>query len=603
MTKELEQPLLTSISHQENKSEPLATLSDFHFSSQGLPSRSACLKKYALMALGSLGGLGYWGVTNNYNEKHQFPKFIAISNNIGVAVSVGLFLLQSVDMALKLMDQLSGVVPEELKSILKLASEKYRKSIKRNTWVASIVSGFSFLIIALNDTLPPIAQIDSEVWRKIGIVGWALYFFGDQVWLHLLPFTVLQKPDNGKYRLPLIWAEKLYHCIVGKPDPIDLEIASIIDQLTKSYDEIRAPIADRVADSLEQFISKITSQITWRCRYDLTDVQDFLENKQGLDRLFNLLEQYPPRQPAAVSAYSRPVNLFLRLFGAHIQLGSGFVWWTNVYPALFRVFKQAGLNVGLTYFLSGIFGFLPSYALVVLLAFFGEMQFPRLVNYTINGFKKMLGFPSAPLIPAEAQIKPLLFPLVVAFDGFITWFSSVNAKSLNEELYQDVFSANEMTVLNLYSDVGVRILAFIALLDLYLHYLVETAAVFGEQNSHQQILARLLLIKENLPQDIMRAKPSRLIAELKKLNPEKIERLLGPDKTNEWLTEQEQKINQLKSQLALKKREKIFNESKSTGSIQQQKPAPGLLARGWNYLFSGRNRQDGVGNQSESLAI
>ena len=538
----------------EVKGNVLARLSNYHFSPQSLPTKSDSLKKYFFMSIAAGGGLAYWGVTDAYNSDHGYSKFIATNNLVGVTVSAGLFLLQSVDLAKELINELAGTVPDQLADILEVPSAIHRQKIMRRTFFGSSISGVPFLIIALISPLPPIASIQSDRWRKAAVGLWGAYIYSVNVGLHILPIAILQSPQFSYYRpSPLVCFNSTVQSTTEAPT-LEQEIASLDIELKADYNVPKDWIAGRLTSSLNQLIQKITDGISLSGYFDDRELNTVFEH-QGLDRLLYLLKQYPPTLAVSGST-SVWKNRAIRLFGAQLELGAGFTWWTNVFPALFQSLRQAGTNVALSYTLAALFGSLPSYTLIVILAFFGEMQIPRLVDYLINAGKKLTGYnKDFRLLPAEAKLNPPLWLLMTGATAWITAFSSVNAKSVNEQLYQDSFSGTFMTVLEVYADAGISIMTFMALMDLYYRYQKEISAAFGSSESHSHKLAHFLLILENLPKNIRRVIPATLMQELKQLPDEKLQVLLGAGKGLVWLKDHEQKIMKKETRLVQKKAE------------------------------------------------
>ncbi len=521
---DIKQP--SDVPRESQDDNVLAVLSDFHFSGRSLPSKSDCIKKYLILCSATGGGLTYWDVTDIYNSDYNFPAWIAYSNLIAVAVSAGLFLLLSVDLTKGLLEDLAGYVAEELEKILEVQPAKQRNKIRCRTLLGSSLSGVPYLIIALNNPLPPIKKIQSERWRK-GVKGlWGGYVYGVNVLFNLLPVTVLQSPQFSYYR----------------PFPSNHRIEG---ELKAGENELRTLIADRISYSFNQLVRDITADIQWRCRYEDHVVKE-LFNRQGADRLLYLLKRYPPPIAASFQITSSRTakygNYFIRLLGAHLQLGAGFTWWTNVFPALFQIFKQSGMNVALAYALTGLFGALPSYTSIVILAFFGEMQLPRLVDYIINAGKKIIGKnKDFRFLPPESRLNPMVWSVITMAMGYISKFASVNAKSVNEAQYRDSFSDTTMDILAIYADIGISVMTFIALMDLYYRYQTEVSAVFGTSKTHAQLFAHILVIQEKLPKDIRRLKPEKLLQSLKQLTDTELQVLLGPGKDRAWLQQFEKK--------------------------------------------------------------
>lgn len=160
--------------------------------------------------------------------------------------------------------------------------------------------------------------------------------------------------------------------------------------------------------------------------------------------------------------------------------------------------------------------------------------------------------------------------------GYITAFSSVNAKSVNEAQYRGSLSDTSMDVLAIYADIGISMMTFIALMDLYYRYQTEISAVFGDSQSHAQLFAHLLVIQEKLPKDIRRAQPEKLLQNLKQLTDTELQILLGTGKNKVWLQKFEEKINVKKEQLCqLKQNQEI--ERKKEISIKSYQPKPSLV--------------------------
>ncbi len=553
--------------YESQNNDVLPILSDFHFSRQSLPTKSDCIKKYLIMLSATGGGLAYWDVTDAYNAYYDFPVWEADSNVIGVTVSAALFLLQSVDLAKGLLEDLAGFVPERLEKVLEVPPASQRKKIKRRTFIGSSISGVPFLIIALNNPLPPIKKIVSDKLRK-GVIGlWGGYVYIVNVGLHLLPIAVLQSPQFSYYRpfpsIPRTLSER------------EQTIARLDGELKADENELRTLIADRLSYSFNQLVRDTTADIQWQCRYDDTVVKELFSRK-GTDRLLYLLEQYPPPVSSSTipSTTAKCQNYSVRLLGAQLQLGAGFTWWTNVFPALFQSLKQSGTNIGLAYALTGLFGAVPSYTLIVILAFFGEMQIPRLVDYVINASKKIIGKnKDFRFLPPESRLNPVMWSSATMATGYITAFSSVNAKSVNEAQYRDSLPDTSMDVLAVYADIGISILTFIALMDLYYRYQTEVSAVFGASQTHAQLFAHLLVIQEKLPKDIRRAKPEKLLQNLKKLTDTELQILLGPGKDKIWLQNFEEKINAKRTNLRELKQE----EQKEETPTQNRQPKPLLV--------------------------
>jgi hypothetical protein len=586
------EPLL----EQKHTGGVLSLLSDYHFSDKTLPSLSACLKKYAWMLLSAGGGLGYWSATKKYNENHDCTDFIAYSNTVCVIVVTSFFLLQSVDLARNYLNKLAGSAPPELSEIIETVSPQLRRSIKLKTGLGSSISGLPFLIIALNDSLPWIEIISSGTIKETGEAIWAFYFYAVNVGLHILPFALLQTLQFDYYLWPLTVCVQGFKKLFKKEDEamimLDCEITQIGKELQDNYDEIRGIISDRISRSLIHFFEKTSVKASLFCGDDMTEIKDvFSDRTEGLERLFFLLQNYPPKPAQPLP--SRNFQRFLRIFGAQLELGGAFIWWTNIFPTLYTLFKKTGMNVALVYSLTVILGATPSYVLFVLLAFFGENQFPRLIHYLINCGSKILGLPNtSPLFPPIAKARPILFGIGVLAIGYMSWFAPVNAKSLNEEQYQDIFSSDEMTVLNIYADTGILIMSFISLLDFFTRYLTEASAVFGTVGSTPQLLTRLLITHDNLAMDIMRTKPQLLVKELKELKDEKLKLLVGSDKDSHWLSQQEEKIISLETQLEQQKLAKVSSRIllMSEHNIQSvripEKSSPGFFNRCYAALFS-----------------
>lgn len=565
---EIKEP--SGVLYEPQESKVLTILSDFHFSRQSLPTKWECTKKYLIMLGATGGGLAYWDVTDAYNQYYNFSSWRAKSNVAGVTVSAALFLLQSVDLAKGLLEDLAGFVPERLEQVLEVSPSNQRKKIRRRTFIGSSISGVPFLIIALNNPLPPIKKIASEQLRKIATGLWGAYVYVVNVGLHLLPIAVLQSPQFSYYRpLPSI-SRSLSNQ--------EQTIVRLDAELKTEENEVRMLIADRLSYSFNRLIKDITADIQWRCRYDDIVVKE-LFNRQGTNRLLYLLAQYPPPDsfPMVTSAAAKCRNYFVRLLGAQLQLGAGFTWWTNVFPALFQSLKQTGINLGLVYTLTGLFGSVPSYTLIVILAFFGEMQTPRLVDYILNVGKKILGKnKDFRFLPPESRLNPVMWSVATMATGYITAFSSVNAKSVNEVQYRGSLSDTSMDVLAVYADIGISMMTFIALMDLYYRYQTEISAVFGSSQSHAQLFAHLLVIQEKLPKDIRRAQPEKLLQNLKQLSDTKLQILLGTEKNRAWLQKFEEKINIKKAQLNELKQKQQGDQKEET-TIKNHQPKPLLV--------------------------
>lgn len=559
--------------HEDQKADGVLTrLSDYHFSTKTLPSRSNSLKKYMTMMLSAGGGLGYWSATDKYNQNHHLSGFIAESNIICVTAVTGLFLLQSVDLARNYLDQLAGSVPSELSEIIETLPSKQRRAIRLKTGLASSISGFPFLIIGIKDSLPLITDHASGAGEAVGTGIWASYFYIVNVGLHILPFALLQHPDFNYYLWPVTACYHGVKRLIKKPDEniatLDREIAQIQQELQSLQSEVRNQIANRLSSTLTQFFEKAN-------QVDLEGI--FFSEMKGLDRLRHVLQTHPPLP--APPAPSRGFQRFLRLFGAQLELGAAFIWWTNIFPTLYAILKP-GMNPILAGTLAALLGLTPSYVLFILLSFFGESQFPRLIHYVTNAVKKLMGYPDThALFPSIAHARPLLFASGVTVITYLSFFSPVNAISLNEEQYQDNFSSEEMTVLEVYADIGIPIMAFISLLDLFSNYLTEISAVFNRPGSFPQLRARLLLTQEHLLADLMRSSPQRLIEELKELKNEDMALLMGADKDKHWLTQHEASIEQTKTRLTEKKAEKASIPS-INASGQNQIPASPALQSG-----------------------
>ncbi len=554
--------------YEPEDDDVLTVLSNFHFSRQSLPTKLDCIKKYLIMLSATGGGLAYWDVTDAYNEYYNFPAWKAKSNVIGVTVSAALFLLQSVDLAKGLLEDLGGFVPKQLEKILELPPASQRKKIRRRTFVGSSISGVPFLIIALNNPLPPIQKIKSDQWRR-GIMGlWGAYVYTVNVGLHLLPIAILQSPQFSYYRP--------FSSIRRSLSEHEQTIACLGAELKADENELRTLIADRLSYSFNKLVRDVTADIQWQCRYD-DNVMKELFRRKGTDRLLYLLEQYPPpsSSPTVPSATAKCQNYSVRLLGAQLQLGAGFTWWTNVFPALFQSLKQSGMNIGLTYALTGLFGAVPSYTLIVILAFFGEMQTPRLVDYVINVGKKIIGKnKDFKFLPPESRLNPIMWSATTMATGYITAFSSVNAKSVNEAQYRDSLSDTSIDALAVYADIGISMMTFIALMDLYYRYQTEVSAVFGASQTHAQLFAHLLVIQEKLPKDIRRAEPEKLLQSLKQLTDTELQVLLGAGKDKAWLQKFEEKINVKKAHLRQTQHEV---EPKEGTSIKNHQPKSLLI--------------------------
>lgn len=539
----LKEPLLpTAIQHdtdqtladQKQALSVLTSLSDYHFSIKTLPLRWDCTKKYLGMLLSAGGGLGYWSAVDKYNKNHHLSDFEANSNIVCVILVTSLFLLQSVDLARNYLNQLAGSAPPELVEIMEITSAKQRRSIKLKTGLGSSISGLPFLIIALNDALPFITGNTSNAGIKTIIGLWALYFYLVNVGLHILPFALLQSSAFDYYLWPFTQIRRLFSLVM-----IDRELQYTQDNLQALFNEVRNLVAGRISNSLNHFFEKTATKIG-----KITDI--FSEETNGLERLLFLLREYPP-QPIS-PAPPRNFQRFLRLFGAQLELGGAFIWWTNIFPTLYNLFKKTGMNLTLAYSLTAILGLTPSYVLFVLLAFFGENQFPRLIHYVINAIKKLIGRPHThSLLPPIAHARPVLFGIGLLAIGYISYFAPVNAKSLNEEQYQDTFSSTKMIILDIYANTGISIMSFISLLDFFSRYLIEVSAVFGKPQSPSQLHTRLLVTQENLRNDLVRISPRLLIAELKGLSDAELELLLGADKGRPWLSKHEEKIKIVES--------------------------------------------------------
>lgn len=584
----------------------LPLLSDFHFSIKTLPSRRECFKKYSVMLLSIGGGLGYWSAVEKYNQNHNLGEFESNSNIVCVVIVTSFFLLQSVDLARNYLKKLADSAPPELSEIIEISSEEKRRSIKQKTAGGSLISGLPFLIIGINDSLPFIANATSEIFRKTGISIWAIYFYSVNVGLHILPFALVQTPEFNYYLWPV---KKIYHgCqrliqkMRSKDEKLVNKNTKELEQAEKNllglYNEIRGLIATRLSGSLTLFFEKTAKNISMGFFYDLTELNKitsiFSEEKKGINRLLFLLREYPPQQRPAI--FSTNVKKSLRITGAQLELGGAFIWWTNIFPTLYNIFNKAGLKLPLVYFLTIALGITPSYVLFVLLAFFGENQFPRFVHYIINAVKKLSGKPNTDsLLPPIAQAHPFLFAIGTLIIGYLSYFAPVNAKSLNEEQYQDIFSPLVMMVLDVYADIGISLMSFISLLDLFKKYLTEISAVFTSSSSPAQLQSRLLITQENLLNDLMRTSPKFLIEELKsyKNDEETLHLLLGSDKNYSWVNGIEAQIKAAEINLEQKKSEqKAFN---SPGQIQGAGAAtppplpnsrPGLLSSCRDALFS-----------------
>ncbi len=445
--------------------------------------------------------------------------------------------------------------------------------MRRRTFIGSSISGIPFLIIALNNPLPPIKNIVSEQKRKIAIGLWGSYVYAVNVGLHLLPIAVLQSPQFFYYRLFLFSFRKTAASQIAQT------IERLTDELKIEESKIRTLIADRLSYSFNQLIREITTDIQWRCHYNDVVIKE-LFNRNGTDRLLYLLEQYPPpplfisAQPVASTA-AKYGNYLVRLFGAHLQLGAGFTWWTNVFPALFQPLKQTGMKAGFYYALTGLLGALPSYTLIVILAFFGEMQTPRLVDYIINVAKKIIGKnKDFRFLPPESRLNPLMWSMAAMMTGYITVFSSVNAKSVNEAEYRGVLSDTSMDILAIYADIGISMMTFIALMDLYYRYQTEISAVFGAAETQSQLFAHLLIIQEKLPKDIRRAQPEKLAQSIKRLSNTELPILLGQGKDIDWLEKHEAGISAKKMSLMQLKQE---GDQKEESQVRNDLPGSILV--------------------------
>ena len=89
----------------------LATVVDFRFSPRSLPIPAQALKKYIKIRFGALAGFGYWGETDEYNNRHAaFPRSQRDKYR-RCYLFFRFFLLQAVDLANSLLDELAGTVP------------------------------------------------------------------------------------------------------------------------------------------------------------------------------------------------------------------------------------------------------------------------------------------------------------------------------------------------------------------------------------------------------------------------------------------------------------------------------------------------------------
>lgn len=569
--------------NEEQILRPLALLWRYHLSTKTLQSRQDCLKKYFIMFLSTGGGLGYWSAVDKYNKNHQLSNFEADSNTTCVITVTSLFLLQSVDLARNYLKQLIGSVPPELDKIIEKVSAERRNFILLKTGFGSLLSGLPFFIIGLKDSLPFITKIPSDDFRKLALSGWSIYFYGVNVGLHILPFALLQTPAFDYY----LWPFKKIHqgfakCMPKKTSSqTDLELSLLQDQLQTYHNELRSLPANRIYSSMSVFLKQ----------GDIEELKQIFEEislgSDSLEPLLDLLRKYPP-QPTP-PAPSRCLQIFLRLFGAQLELGGAFIWWTNIFPTLYNLFKSRGMDIKLVVFLTTLLGLTPSYVLFVLLAFFGENQFPRLAYYIINAIKKLLGRPDThPLLPPIAQARPILFGIGVLAITYMSYFAPINAKSLNEEQYEDILSSTMMMILNIfYANTGILIMAFISLLDFFTKYLTEGSAVFGRAQSSSQLQARWLITQENYYNDLMRSSPPLLIEELKthnsSNNKDALNLLLGANKGFQWLLKMEKDIKEIERQIAQKK--SSHTQSQTPIPLAQPKPPAGLLSCCYAVLF------------------
>ena len=303
------------------------------------------------------------------------------------------------------------------------------------------MSGFPFLIIALVSTLPPFKYIQSEVGYKFAVWTWALFFCGLNVELHLLPFVILQLPNFWYYRLPLIGAQKVGSAVQcrsrQKKQGLDFEIKNLQAEINKIIDPINAALSARVASSLKLLAKEAADQVRFICDYKCTTLDQIFKEKNGIDRILHLLEKCPPRDDDSIKIPGKLAST-IPFLGAVLQLGAGYAWWTNVYPTLFKIFTKFGTEAILAYFLTGLLGSLPSYAIIVILCFVGQIQVPQLVNNLINLPRRLLGRDKTEsAIPPAAKVNPPIFALITLLILGISYISPINSISVNEQEAQD----------------------------------------------------------------------------------------------------------------------------------------------------------------------